>query len=104
MVPGVEDEATGTVFTVFAEFALFEDAEGFVDAAGTADVFGVEDVAEFVGSKSVEVGYYCIEFCLQNCATVRVEYKWFIFPMLGISLRCSSVISSHSSSAQASIS
>lgn len=48
-VPGVEDEATGTVFAVFAEFAFFEDAEGLVDAAGTADVFGVEDVAKLVG-------------------------------------------------------
>lgn len=49
VVPGVEDEAAGAVFTVFAEFALFENAEVFVDAALDADVFGVEDMSEFVG-------------------------------------------------------
>lgn len=50
-VPSIEDEA-GAILTVFAEFALFEDAEGLADAAGAAIVFGVEDVTKFIGSET----------------------------------------------------
>lgn len=75
-VPGVEDEAAGAVFAVFAELAFFEDAEGLVDAAGATDVFGVKDVAELVGCQTVEVSNYGVELCLKHGAAVGVEYEW----------------------------
>ena len=45
-MPGFEDEALGAVFSVLAQFVVFEHTEGFVDAAFATDVFWVEDVAE----------------------------------------------------------
>lgn len=72
-VPGVEDEAAGVVFSVFAEFTLFEHAKGLVDAAGAADVFGVENVAEFIGGESEEMCDDGIELGLKDGATIRVE-------------------------------
>lgn len=50
-MPSIEDEA-GAALTVFAEFALFEEAEGLADAAGAAIVIGVEDVTKFIGSET----------------------------------------------------
>lgn len=103
-IPSFEDETLGAVFSVLAQLVVFEHTEGLVDAAFSADVFGVEDVAEIFCVEAIEVGEDGIKLGLKDGSALRIVNPRLMCPNCGSSERCSSLISSHNSSTQPSMS
>ena len=76
-VPGFEDEALGAVFSVLAQFVVFEYTEGFVDAAFATDVFGVEDVAEIFCVEAIKMGKDGVKLGLKDGSALWIFYCLF---------------------------